>query len=128
MSNVPNITQNNTNAKNNLDGTNFLVPNNLMINFQTFIPNIQTLQPIQMPNYPQNYPPLNYPNTTNTSNQNLNSNTQNHIILVPAHSPITQINQNNSTHPSLLGSALIPIINEKPISASQKYQQIVNNN
>jgi hypothetical protein len=59
------------------------------------------------------------------NNQNQNQNQSNQIILIQAQTPITHINQNNSTHPTLLGNALIPYIIEKQTSASEKYQKIV---
>ena len=59
-------------------------------------------------------------------NQSSNLSQNNQIILIQAQTPITQINQNNSTHPTLLGNMLIPYINEKQISASENYQKIVN--
>jgi len=102
---------------NNNENPHFNIPNNFMINYPNYTPNIHAYSP---------YNNINFPPNMNSSNQAANLNKQNQIILVPAQSPITHINQNNSTHPTLLGNALIPILNEKPISASQKYQQIVN--
>ncbi len=103
---------------NNYDNTIQYIPNSYIMNFPAFPQNISPYPHYGNIPYPSNSPNL------NTQNQNINK--QNQIILIPAQSPIIQVNQNNSTHPTLLGNALIPMINEKPISASQKYQQIVN--
>lgn len=111
---------NNNNYDNNNNIQNYTFPNNYMMNFPAFPPNIP---PPYAPYGNIPYPNINNPNL-NTQNQNTNK--QNQIILIPSQSPISQVNQNNSSHPTLLGNALIPYINEKPISASQKYLQIVN--
>lgn len=117
MSQNQNTNQTNINNQFNNDNKNFAIPNNYMMNYSAYTQNIPPFPP---------YGSIPYPNLhQNFVNQNQNQNKQNQIILIPAQSPITQINQNNSTHPTLLGNALIPVLNERQISASQKYYQIV---
>ncbi len=114
MSQNQNINQNNFSNDNNT--TQYMPGNNYYMNYQNFPP----LPPPFLP-----YNNINIQHNPHFNNCH-NLNKQNQIIFVPAQSPITQVNPNNSTHPTLLGNSLIPMLNEKPISASQKYHQIVN--
>jgi len=118
MSQKQNINQPNNNNLNIYDNQNYVIPNNkYMMNYSGF--------PQNVPHYPP-YGNIHFANNNpNLNTQNQNTNKQNQVILMPAKTPITQVNQNNSSHPTLLGNALIPVLNEKPISASQKYKQIV---
>ena len=58
-------------------------------------------------------------------NQNVKSNQNNQIILIPQ-SANNNVNPTNSNHPTLLGAPLLPITNEKPQSAQQKYLEVIN--